>query len=43
MYVPVIFSHRVEADHFRTADVFPTVLRLMGKEPPAGIDGVARA
>jgi hypothetical protein len=43
MYVPVIFSHRVEADHFRTADVFPTVLRLMGKEPPAGIDGAARA
>jgi hypothetical protein len=42
MYVPVIFSHRIEADHFRTADVFPTVLRLMGKEPSPDIDGVAR-
>ena len=42
MHVPVIFSHPVAADHFRTADVFPTVLRLMGKEPADGIDGVAR-
>jgi hypothetical protein len=27
----------------RTSDVFPTALRLLGKEPPEGIDGVARA
>jgi len=43
MEVPVIISHPVEADRFRTVDVFPTVLRLFGQEPPTGIDGVARA
>ena len=42
MHVPVILSHPVAADNFRTADVFPTVLRLMGKEPADGIDGVTR-
>lgn len=41
MYVPVIISHPIAADHFRTADVFPTVLRLFGHEVQA-IDGVAR-
>ncbi len=43
MYVPVIVSHPMAADEFRTVDVFPTVLRLMGKEPAGGIDGVPRA
>ncbi len=42
MHVPVIISHPIEADRFRTADVFPTVLRLMGKEPELGLDGVPR-
>jgi hypothetical protein len=42
MHVPVIISHPIAADHFRTADVFPTVLRLMGHEPESDIDGVAR-
>jgi hypothetical protein len=42
MYVPVIFSHPIASDCFRTADVFPTVLQLIGKEPAAGIDGVPR-
>ncbi len=42
MHVPVIMGHPIVADHFRTADVFPTVLRLFGYEPSAGIDGVAR-
>jgi hypothetical protein len=42
MHVPVIISHPIAADHFRTVDVFPTVLRLMGKEPAEHIDGVAR-
>jgi hypothetical protein len=41
MHVPVVISHPIAADHFRTADVFPTVLRLFGHEV-AGIDGVAR-
>ncbi len=42
MHVPVIISHPIAADHFRTADVFPTVLRLMGKQPADGIDGTPR-
>jgi len=40
-YVPVIFSHPLKADRFRTADVFPTVLRLLGKPLPEGLDGRA--
>jgi hypothetical protein len=43
MYVPLIISHPIAADNFRTADVFPTVLELMGKQPASAIDGVARA
>jgi hypothetical protein len=43
MHVPVIINHPLAADKFRTVDVFPTVLRHMGKEPSQGIDGVARA
>ena len=42
MHVPVIISHPIAANNFRTADVFPTVLRLMGKQPAADIDGIAR-
>ena len=42
MHVPVIISHPIEADHFRTADVFPTVLELLGKQPASDIDGVSR-
>jgi hypothetical protein len=42
MHVPVIISHPLKADQFRTADVFPTVLRIMGKEPGDDIDGIAR-
>ncbi|MPZ49282.1 MAG: hypothetical protein GEU75_08280 [Dehalococcoidia bacterium] len=42
MHVPVIISHPLQADYFRTADVFPTVLRLLGKQPATDIDGVAR-
>lgn len=42
MHVPVILSHALEDDNFRTVDVFPTVLRLLGREPTE-TDGVARA
>lgn len=42
MEVPVIISHPIAADHFRTADVFPTVLKLLGYEANSGIDGVVR-
>jgi hypothetical protein len=42
MHVPVIFSHPVAADRFRTADVFPTVLGLLGREHEGEIDGVGR-
>ena len=41
MYVPVIFSHPLRADRFRTADVFPTALRLLGKDAGEGLDGRA--
>jgi hypothetical protein len=42
MHVPVIMSHPISSGYMRTTDVFPTVLRLMGREPPDGIDGVVR-
>jgi hypothetical protein len=42
MHVPVIISHPIEADYFRTVDVFPTVLTLLGKTPAEDIDGVSR-
>jgi arylsulfatase A-like enzyme len=41
MHVPLIVSHPIAADRLRTADVFATVLKLMGHEPADG-DGVAR-
>jgi hypothetical protein len=43
MQVPVIISHPVAATQLRTVDVFPTVLKLMGREPEMdGIDGITR-
>jgi hypothetical protein len=42
MHVPLIVSHPLAADRFRTADVFGTVLKLMGREPPGDVDGVVR-
>ncbi len=42
MHVPIIVSHPIGRGPMRTSDVFPTVLRLLGKEPPEGIDGVPR-
>ncbi|HLF77626.1 MAG TPA: alkaline phosphatase family protein [Dehalococcoidia bacterium] len=43
MHVPVIISHPIAANNFRTVDVFPTVLQLMDRSPEDGIDGVVRA
>jgi hypothetical protein len=43
MHVPVIISHPIAANNFRTVDVFPTVLTLMGMSAEPGIDGVARS
>lgn len=42
MHVPLIVSEPIATGPMRTSDVFPTVLRIMGKEPPAGIDGISR-
>ncbi len=42
MHVPVIIGTPVAANNFRTADIFPTVLRLMGRQPAEDIDGLAR-
>jgi hypothetical protein len=42
MHVPVILNHPIERGPMRTSDVFPTVLRLLGMEPPEGLDGIAR-
>jgi hypothetical protein len=42
MHVPVIINHPIERRPMRTSDVFPTVLKLLGREPPDGIDGVDR-
>jgi hypothetical protein len=40
MHVPLIVSHPIRRGPLRTSDVFPTVLKLMGREPPDSIDGV---
>ncbi len=39
MCVPLAFSHPVRSGPARTADVFPTILELMGRRVPEGIDG----
>ena len=43
MHVPVIINHPIAPGPLRTSDVFATVLRLLGKEPPEGIDGLDRS
>ena len=43
MHVPLAMSAPFgEGGRVRTADVYPTVLRFLGREVPEGIDGVAR-
>jgi len=39
MIVPIVCSHPIDARPARTVDVFPTILKLMGKPIPAGIEG----
>lgn len=40
MRVPVITNAKLSAPRARTADVFPTVLKLLGQQIPGHIDGV---
>ncbi len=43
MHVPLAMSAPFgDGGPVRTADVYPTVLRFLGREVPEGIDGVAR-
>jgi Type I phosphodiesterase / nucleotide pyrophosphatase len=42
MIVPVASSAPLAEGPMRTADLFPTVLRHLGREIPQGIDGVSR-
>jgi predicted AlkP superfamily phosphohydrolase/phosphomutase len=39
MVVPVISNVKIDTDCLRTVDVFPTYLRLMGRNIPDNIDG----
>ncbi len=39
MLVPLAISTKVKVSHARTVDVYPTILKLLGKEVPQGIDG----
>jgi hypothetical protein len=42
MRVPFALSHPFSVDAVRTVDASPTILRLLGEELPAGIDGRSR-
>lgn len=42
MRVPVLCSHPLQDTPLRTVDVFPTMLHLLGRSVPPGIDGVVR-
>jgi arylsulfatase A-like enzyme len=39
MLVPVAMSAAIGKEHMRTVDIYPTILSLMGKPMPDGIDG----
>lgn len=41
MQVPLVTNARLPEGPVRSVDVFPTVLKLLGREVPAGIDGVS--
>ena len=39
MHVPLIMNYPIHQKYVRSVDVFPTLLKLLGKEIPLGIDG----
>lgn len=39
MRVPLLMNHPISAQHIRSVDIFPTLLKLLGQEIPDGIDG----
>ncbi|HLD45161.1 MAG TPA: alkaline phosphatase family protein, partial [bacterium] len=39
MKVPLLMNYPIEAQYIRSVDVFPTLLKLMGKAIPSGLDG----
>jgi len=39
--VPLCMSVKVKKEFVRTVDVYPTILRLLGKTVPPGVDGVS--
>lgn len=41
MIVPILSSHPIPVRACRTADVFPTILRLTGKPVPSDVDGIS--
>lgn len=41
MHVPLITNARLSPHYCRTTDVYPTLLKLMGKEIPGGLEGIA--
>ncbi|EKD41758.1 MAG: hypothetical protein ACD_73C00544G0001, partial [uncultured bacterium] len=41
MKIPFIMNYPINRNIIRSVDVFPTILKLTGKQIPAGIDGVS--
>lgn len=39
MHIPFLLNYPIQKKYIRSVDVFPTILSLMGKEIPQGIDG----
>ena len=39
MKIPLLMNHPINNDMIRSVDIFPTMLKLVGKEIPEGIDG----
>ncbi|HMW33158.1 MAG TPA: alkaline phosphatase family protein [bacterium] len=41
MMTPFCWSVPITTDHVRTVDVFPSMLKILGKDIPEGVDGVS--